>query len=718
METQKHKVFISYAHKDRDLMMSFRDNFLKYQEGSTGNIIFEFWDDRQLVVGDDFTDIIFNKIKEVNIGIFLVSPNLLKSAFCNSKELIKFYYEKLNGTAIISPIIVEPCLNKTIYEELLQKLQFFTPEFENYNIENDLTEEFYLNSVVPYSYFSTKKNEEKLPNYFRELYSELKKAIHNAEIIKKSGKTIKIEYGALLAAIPNEMIKGIPAFCEVYISYDEDVLYPTKAARKGDYHYLEINSKMIVDLVPFPMGIAKISDESDKLQVIEQGKQSKWSYFVQPIKKQTFNIQCKVKSGLKNRIIETYPEEVQVVDENIHSYEGTQTKAKDTLLRTINIITLVDVTSDQGENDSIDGNEKSFISKYLKSIITILTFSVVIFLLISPPDKIIKKNTYNKFNLNIKLLPDKIIKEDFVVFVKDSNNKIDTLKCINNKCTSNKMYSLGDSIHIVLNSKNYIPINYFYPADSIFMIKLKFKFIDTIYGTTKYNNKPLINVELSIDGINTRFHSDIQGKFVIEAFSLFGGKTQLTLRARKNNYYANGHSEIKLQITPTNSKKSVKIAFDNIDTDADGLFDSKDKCPKDYGPKCTDGCPDKDNDCISDSVDICTHYSGISKFNGCNSQFQKDLLSGKVMTIHIETDKELTNLINCRSIRFINPNIIKIKDYNGKKNDGYQYVFNLNLLNNIELPKIICKIDVNGFIYRDTRRIGFINSVRCSNIVE
>jgi outer membrane protein OmpA-like peptidoglycan-associated protein len=55
------------------------------------------------------------------------------------------------------------------------------------------------------------------------------------------------------------------------------------------------------------------------------------------------------------------------------------------------------------------------------------------------------------------------------------------------------------------------------------------------------------------------------------------------------------------------------------DTDGDGIFDSRDKCPTVAGVAKYDGCPvpDTDGDGINDENDKCITVKGIAKYDGC-----------------------------------------------------------------------------------------------------
>ncbi|MBK8656787.1 MAG: thrombospondin type 3 repeat-containing protein [Haliscomenobacter sp.] len=53
------------------------------------------------------------------------------------------------------------------------------------------------------------------------------------------------------------------------------------------------------------------------------------------------------------------------------------------------------------------------------------------------------------------------------------------------------------------------------------------------------------------------------------------------------------------------------------DQDKDGIIDKNDKCPKEYGGKETEGCPDKDGDGVPDYTDKCPEEKGGKETEGC-----------------------------------------------------------------------------------------------------
>ncbi|GGE13258.1 OmpA family protein [Psychroflexus salis] len=61
----------------------------------------------------------------------------------------------------------------------------------------------------------------------------------------------------------------------------------------------------------------------------------------------------------------------------------------------------------------------------------------------------------------------------------------------------------------------------------------------------------------------------------------------------------------------------IKFAFGGKDTDGDGVFDDKDKCPEVPGLEEFEGCPDSDGDGMPDAEDSCPEVAGLPEFNGC-----------------------------------------------------------------------------------------------------
>lgn len=62
---------------------------------------------------------------------------------------------------------------------------------------------------------------------------------------------------------------------------------------------------------------------------------------------------------------------------------------------------------------------------------------------------------------------------------------------------------------------------------------------------------------------------------------------------------------------------TLSYRMGEVDSDGDGLVDSKDKCPNEKGFRTAKGCPDIDQDGIKDNNDDCPYDKGYASLNGC-----------------------------------------------------------------------------------------------------
>jgi len=73
----------------------------------------------------------------------------------------------------------------------------------------------------------------------------------------------------------------------------------------------------------------------------------------------------------------------------------------------------------------------------------------------------------------------------------------------------------------------------------------------------------------------------------------------------------------------------------DMDTDKDGLPDKIDRCPKEPGPKENEGCPDRDGDGVYDYIDKCPDTPGEKKFDGCPNQSHiKVTVTARAIELH------------------------------------------------------------------------------------
>jgi outer membrane protein OmpA-like peptidoglycan-associated protein len=85
----------------------------------------------------------------------------------------------------------------------------------------------------------------------------------------------------------------------------------------------------------------------------------------------------------------------------------------------------------------------------------------------------------------------------------------------------------------------------------------------------------------------------------------------------------------------------------DVDTDGDGVSDSRDKCPNAVGTKANNGCPDdRDKDGVADNLDSCPDVAGTAAAMGCPemSNADKTIITDAVSSIQFKTaSAELEN---------------------------------------------------------------------------
>ena len=82
----KVKIFISYAHANKDLVARFVNKFEEYTKPSlTYN--YRIWWDKRLLVGEDWQKEIIKALKECDLGLLMISASFLGSRFIEDIEL-------------------------------------------------------------------------------------------------------------------------------------------------------------------------------------------------------------------------------------------------------------------------------------------------------------------------------------------------------------------------------------------------------------------------------------------------------------------------------------------------------------------------------------------------------------------------------------------------------------------------------------------------------
>lgn len=85
--------FISYAHTDDELATIFIDEF-KEMSGPSKRYEYIFWQDTEILPGENWKEEIQAALKNCDLGLLLISPAFLGSEFIVSDELPKFIGDK------------------------------------------------------------------------------------------------------------------------------------------------------------------------------------------------------------------------------------------------------------------------------------------------------------------------------------------------------------------------------------------------------------------------------------------------------------------------------------------------------------------------------------------------------------------------------------------------------------------------------------------------
>ncbi|NVK42530.1 MAG: TIR domain-containing protein [Oceanospirillaceae bacterium] len=110
------KVFISYAHKDQELV----ESFLEHLSGLVRAKIIEPWSDRLILVGQEWDDQISQKINSSDFILFFLSSTFLSSEYINEKEIANAIRLHEDNQCLLIPIFLRPC---DFESSLLSKFQ-------------------------------------------------------------------------------------------------------------------------------------------------------------------------------------------------------------------------------------------------------------------------------------------------------------------------------------------------------------------------------------------------------------------------------------------------------------------------------------------------------------------------------------------------------------------------------------------------------------------
>ena len=98
-------IFLSYAHED-ELLKERLDIHLSPLKRSG---MINTWNDREIISGSDWNNVIINELESADIVLLLVSADFLASEYIWKVEVEKAMEKHQNKDGIIIPIFLKPC---------------------------------------------------------------------------------------------------------------------------------------------------------------------------------------------------------------------------------------------------------------------------------------------------------------------------------------------------------------------------------------------------------------------------------------------------------------------------------------------------------------------------------------------------------------------------------------------------------------------------------
>lgn len=136
-EKKQPRIFMSYAHEDREWLNKIRIHLKVLQHEG---LRFEIWDDTRIRPGSSWKKEIEEALAASSIGILIVSTDFLASDFVVSNELPELLIKARDDGLVILPLIVRPC-RYTKHKSLSSLQSVNDPEKSLVSLENYKQEE-------------------------------------------------------------------------------------------------------------------------------------------------------------------------------------------------------------------------------------------------------------------------------------------------------------------------------------------------------------------------------------------------------------------------------------------------------------------------------------------------------------------------------------------------------------------------------------------------
>jgi len=112
------EIFFSYAHEDERLMDEVRRQMIVYER--EGHLL--KWHDRMIPPGEQWKDMIDDRLRNAKIILLFFSPHFIESKYCYEIEGQEALRRSKTGEALVIPVILRPCAWKSSPYGKLQAL--------------------------------------------------------------------------------------------------------------------------------------------------------------------------------------------------------------------------------------------------------------------------------------------------------------------------------------------------------------------------------------------------------------------------------------------------------------------------------------------------------------------------------------------------------------------------------------------------------------------
>jgi hypothetical protein len=125
---KKVELFVSYARSNNNLARKFLHRY-KEQVAASKSYDYDFWQDKNILVGEKWHEAIGRALERCNLGLLLVSPAFLGSRYISGHELPKFVGR---GTKPLIPIMLQSVDFERMDLKGLKRHQIFRLEGERF----------------------------------------------------------------------------------------------------------------------------------------------------------------------------------------------------------------------------------------------------------------------------------------------------------------------------------------------------------------------------------------------------------------------------------------------------------------------------------------------------------------------------------------------------------------------------------------------------------